>query len=584
MSGGESSFRTTFRLAVRLLFAGAYRAVFRRVRKALILRRLKRIETAESYRLWLDAELLSGRDRPGTGETDHSTSPTGGIALIFHGPAPESGEDVFISGGELRTRTAFPSRNRKGEVCAVSMWTEPRDGGGWLCGNLRRLLTGLEEEIVILVERGSGLLASAGEEVARAFAGNPGGVALFGDEVLEDRSARIARPFFRAGVSPRMLEESYSPGPVLAFHRERVKPFLRNNHEGALPAIYALLLRLADHEGALIHLPRPLGWTETGCAEHRLKARYGRLAPVAGRWIASKEGDWRTVERGDLPGTWRHRWCLPAKSRISIIIPARDRADYLERCIDSLFANPPSCDFEVIVADNDSRQAAARKYLADLEKTGRARIHSSPGPFNYSGICNGAAAVAAGNLLLFLNNDTEITRPGSLDALAEEASRPSAGPVGALLLYPDGSVQHAGIVIGMGGEAGHLFKGMSREGVEHFPSPLLPRDVSAVTGACLMIRRDRFFSLGGFNENDLPVAFNDVDLCLRARQEGYTVRYTPYAAVIHHESVSRPNEVEPREILWMERRWGRRLFVDPFYHPSLAWYDEKARILLPRMK
>jgi GT2 family glycosyltransferase len=232
---------------------------------------------------------------------------------------------------------------------------------------------------------------------------------------------------------------------------------------------------------------------------------------------------------------------------------------------------------EILLADNGSRDSATLAFLASLEREGAARVLPFPGGFNFSSMMNEASRAARGEFLLFLNDDTEVLETGSIAAMAEEADRSDAGAVGALLLYPNGKIQHAGLVVGMGVVAGHLWKGMSAGGAPFFVSPLLSREVSAVDGACFLVRKTTFFDLGGFDAERLAVSFGDVDFCLRAREKGLRILYTPHAVFLHHETQSRRSDLDEREVVWMERRWGKRLAKDPFYHPDLSLLDEIPR-------
>jgi GT2 family glycosyltransferase len=234
---------------------------------------------------------------------------------------------------------------------------------------------------------------------------------------------------------------------------------------------------------------------------------------------------------------------------------------------------------ELIVVDNGSEEAETLALFEELKRDRRVRILPAPGPFNFSTLNNLAARAAKGSLLLLLNNDIGVREPGWLKAMVVHAVRSNVGAVGAKLLYPDGAVQHAGVVLGVGEPppvAGHPGAGYPGDSSGYFGWLSLARNVSAVTAACLLLRRAVFEEVGGLDEVKLKVAFNDVDLCLKIRAAGYDIVWTPQATLDHYESASRGADVEPEtwarfqsEIRAMRERWGDTLDQDPFYSPLL---------------
>lgn len=226
-----------------------------------------------------------------------------------------------------------------------------------------------------------------------------------------------------------------------------------------------------------------------------------------------------------------------APGRVSVVIPFRDRPELLRGCLRSIRAGSTR-PFEIILVDNGSREPATLHYLWRLQSRQAARVVPSPGAFNFSRVCNDGARDAAGEYLLFLNNDTEVLTPDWIDRLVRVAAAPGVGIVGATLLYPDGTIQHAGIQPRRDGRWVHAHRG--RPGDDPGPRGELRqvRSVSAVTAACLLIRRDLFWSLGGFRE-DLPVTYGDIDLCRRVRERGLLVAVTPHARLVHFECLTR---------------------------------------------
>lgn len=265
---------------------------------------------------------------------------------------------------------------------------------------------------------------------------------------------------------------------------------------------------------------------------------------------------------------------------VSVIVPTRNRVDLLATCIAGLEATGYP-DIEVIVVDNDSDDPATLAFLDNLPSRNvagfRIGVLHHPGPFNYSAINNRAVAAAGGDLVCLLNNDIEMLSPDWLSIMATQALRDEVGAVGAQLLYPDGRIQHAGVVIGVGNAAGHAHRFLRPEEQGYFRRHALPQFVSAVTAACLVVRRDRFLAVGGLDEERFAVAFNDVDLCLRLNEKGWQSLYEPRAVLVHHESVSRGFDRDPvgaarfaGELAALQRRWQTDRIVDPFHHPYLS--------------
>jgi GT2 family glycosyltransferase len=282
-------------------------------------------------------------------------------------------------------------------------------------------------------------------------------------------------------------------------------------------------------------------------------------------------------EREDCAGVYIVRYAIREPKRVSVIVPTRDHGEDVDRCLSSLFAKAGYDDLEVILLDNGSTDA---KSLAVFErwakKDKRVKVVRYDVPFNFSRINNYAVTQSTGHYLLFLNNDTEAKSEGFVKAMVEQAQRPAIGAVGALLLYPDETVQHAGVVIGLGGVAGHSHKHFPITAVGHYNMLKAINNYSAVTGACLMTRREVFEQVGGFDE-ELTVAFNDVDLCLKIGKAGYRIVNLPHVQLYHFESKSRGYETTNdkqarflREIQIMLDRWDTEHWPDPRYSSNLT--------------
>jgi GT2 family glycosyltransferase len=263
---------------------------------------------------------------------------------------------------------------------------------------------------------------------------------------------------------------------------------------------------------------------------------------------------------------------------VSIIIASGGRRDVLKQNLSSL-KSTSYLHYEVVVIDNSSANG-----VCDLVESFRREPSTFPiryldwrrKPFNYSEINNAAARQCSSPLLLFLNDDTSVIDPDWLASMVELAVRPEIGAVGAKLLYPDDKIQHAGIAVGVQGTAAHLFRGMDDDRRHYGNYPDVIRNVSAVTGACLMTRTDVFWELGGFDADKLPIDFNDVDLCLKINARGYRVLYTPFATLYHHESLSRRNGPLQPDLLHVSEirsRWRPVVSRDPFYNSNLTRDD-----------
>jgi GT2 family glycosyltransferase len=293
------------------------------------------------------------------------------------------------------------------------------------------------------------------------------------------------------------------------------------------------------------------------------------------------------VARGILPGTYRPNYPVHGEPLISVIVPFRDRAELLDSCLKALFDHAGWQHLEVIGIDNQSREATTRERLAAWsEMDSRVRFISHDEAFNFAAICNRGARCARGEYLLFLNNDVEIHGDGTVRELLQYARLPGIGAVGGRLTYPDGTIQHAGIVVGIGGSAGHAFKGFPQDLPGYFGRLQVASNVSAVTAAMMMVERKKFLGAGGFDAEHFAVALNDVDFCLRLMQRGLRNVVTPWASGVHHESASRGSDAsaEKRGRLAQEsdhfrEKWRAFLEAgDPLYHPALTLDSEDYRI------
>ncbi len=265
--------------------------------------------------------------------------------------------------------------------------------------------------------------------------------------------------------------------------------------------------------------------------------------------------------------------------RVSVLIPTRDQGRLLGVCLSSIRRLTTYPDVELVVIDHETTEDRARQVLDDLANDPAAVVLEHRGPFNFATLLNRAAEAASGDILVLLNNDTEVVSPEWLDYMCHHLNRPEVGIVGALLLFGNGTIQHAGVHPELGGLMGHGHKHLPGDDPGHLGRLRVPHRVAAVTGACLAIRAEDWRAFGGLDE-ELAVAYNDVDLCLKARESGLAVLLEPRAVLRHHESISRGYDDDPvrrarlqTEVDRMKRRWGDRLNADPAYNPNLSFAE-----------
>jgi GT2 family glycosyltransferase len=288
------------------------------------------------------------------------------------------------------------------------------------------------------------------------------------------------------------------------------------------------------------------------------------------------------VEPCRIPGRWRIRYPIPVGMRLCIVIASGGNVDVLRNNLKSLIAKTDYSDYEIVIIDN-AKHDRVKEFVdgSDSEHRQIRYIDWRHKPFNYSVINNTAARQCESPILLFLNDDTSVITPDWLTSMVELIARPEVGVVGAKLLYPDGRIQHAGVIMGLYDNCGHAFKGQDGTTQHYFDFPDVIRNVSAVTGACLMTRSDLFWQVGGFDETSFAVAFNDIDLCLKIGQAGYRVLYTPHAMLYHHEAFSKTQKdliPHPAEVAEMQGKWSSIIEHDPYYNPNLTRVHENYAI------
>jgi O-antigen biosynthesis protein len=433
-------------------------------------------------------------------------------------------------------------------------------------------------EFVALLDHDDELAQDALYHMVEAINLQPEVDLLYSDEDKIDEGGRRYDPFFKPDWSPDLLLSENYICHLLVVRRSRLNEVggFRSAFDGSQD--YDLVLRLTGGNARIVHIPRVLyHWRSLPESTATSPDRKSFAVSAAQRAI-EEELDRRNVPAkvvpGAIPGRWRVRYDLAEAPRVSVIIPSGGKIDPLRENLTSLFGKTAYDNYEVVVIDN-SANGEIRKLVEQWPDPPRPLryIDWRNRPFNYSVINNEAARHCQSPFLLFLNDDTSVIDPGWLQALVELAARPEVGAVGAKLLFPNGKIQHAGVVMGLFDNCGHAFKGLAGGEQHYFDLPDVIRNVSAVTGACLMTRAEVFHAVGGFDERTFAVAFNDIDLCLKIGRKGYRVLYTPHALLYHHEAFSKLVEdlmPHPDEVEAMRVKWKDVIEADPFYSPNLT--------------
>ena len=413
---------------------------------------------------------------------------------------------------------------------------------------------------------GDVLAPTALYEAMAELQAHPEALLIYTDEDRLDGEVRYA-PRFKPAYSPDAMLTGDAIGQLALYRAELLDTVGGLRPETWPHHTYDLAFRAAAAAGRqrVRHLPAVL------C--HRAIASPDW--PVPAEALPRAAGGLDHVEPGPLP---RARFRLPEPAPlVSVIVPTRNRAGLLAACASGVLDRTDYPALELLVVDNGSTEPEALELLARLAGNSRVRILPRPGPFNFAALNNAAAAEARGSVLVLLNNDTEILEPGWLRELVVHAARADVGAVGAKLLYPDGTLQHAGILLGPAGAATHVGRGARRDDPGYLGQFVCPRELSAVTAACLAMRVETWRAVGGMDES-LAVTWNDIDLCLRVRAAGLRVIWTPHAVLLHREGVTRGlDAADPvrqarfrEEQALVRARWGQALDCDPFLNPNLV--------------
>lgn len=445
-----------------------------------------------------------------------------------------------------------------------------------ISGNTNVGLENAKGDLITFLDHDDVLSPNALYEVVKAFNIEEFDILYSDEDKIGNNEYEDA--FFKPDYSPDYLLSCNYFNHLTVYRKEIINRvgYLRSEFDGAQD--YDLLLRATEISNKIVHIPHVLyHWRKVpGSTAESFDAK--SYAHEAGK-KAVQEALIRRGERGAVfdtgyPGHYRVNRELVSIPLVSILIPIKDKVDILKNCLDSIKKSTYK-NIEILIIDNGSKELQTLNYLDSL--AGDYRVIRYDIPFNYSRLNNWAAKEASGEYLLFLNNDIEVITPDWIEQMLQHAQRPEVGVVGAKLYYADERIQHAGVVLGIGGVAGHSHKYFNRYSNGYFSCLIDIRNYSAVTAACMLVSKEIFEKVNGFDEINLAVAFNDVDLCLRIGALGYYCVYTPYAELWHHESLSRGLDINYREVFYMQKLWWFKISNDPFYNVNLSLTYEDFR-------
>jgi len=472
------------------------------------------------------------------------------VLIVFQvqSPAPAMFGDVLAGitaqvGGKWELRIGLGHRVRthartaaKREAAADSRVRVFQSGRS----QLHHLLDGEVPDLCLVLGERSVLAPNAICEFLHAFAAEPAAQVLYSDSDTWRGHRWRKQPRMKPDWSPLLFDSHDYIGGTWMVRTPRLRDALARTRD-ASGALAASVEGLDSNQ--VIHVPKVLHHDVPGPAP--AKPRRQRRAGT----------------RGPL---------------VSVVVPTRDRLALLRTCVEGVLRDTHYEPLELIVVDNGSEEAETLAYLRQLEGRARCRVLRDPSPFNFSALVNLGVRAARGKFVCLLNNDIEVIRRDWLAQMVLQARAPDVAGVGAMLYYPDDTVQHGGVMLGVGGVAGHMHHRIARGDPGYMQRAFHPQELSAVTGACMLVRRSAFDAVGGFDE-DLPVAFNDIDFCIRLRLAGWRIVWTPDAELYHHESVSRGKDDTPEkhqrflaEVARMAKRWDGFLQTDPAYNPNLT--------------
>jgi GT2 family glycosyltransferase len=503
-----------------------------------------------AYQIWLEAQTGSAEEaRKRLQELNDGPS----FTVLIHAEQNSAGRDMERS-------------RRSAERQSYSRWSMLT----CLTDELPDAIAKAEGDYIVFLRAGDRLADAAMLTLAELISARRPDL-VYGDEDIETDDGRISPWFKPEWNAEAFLALDYLSSST-AIKRTLAQMVVKELGAEVRSFLDALLLRTTEKAETVVHLPAVLVHVARRQAPSPERRLFGVSRYLEGRATC-------------LPGpfdTVRVQWPLPqAAPLVSIIIPTRDKVELLRTCIDSVLQRTDYPHYEILVVDNGSEEEVTLDYLRALKERHDVRVLRSDAEYNFSALNNLAVGQAAGDYLLLLNNDTEVISPEWLSEMMRQAVRSEVGAVGAKLLYEDGSLQHAGVVVGMGEAAGHAHRYLPAGQPGYFRQPHVAQFATAVTAACLLVERRKYEAVGGLDEKRFAIAYNDVDLCLKLREAGWRNVYTPHAILYHHESKSRGSDLAPkhkqrymRELRALQERWQTKTFVDPLHSPNLDRYSE----------
>ncbi|WP_256749444.1 glycosyltransferase [Mesorhizobium sp. Mes31] len=459
-----------------------------------------------------------------------------------------------------------------------------RDKNGHISQASNSALEIVTGEWVAMLDHDDILRPHALAEIVLEVDRHPDAELIYSDEDKIDSEGRRYDPCFKPDFSRELFRSQNYLNHLTAHRAENIRAVggWRPGFEGSQD--YDLNLRVIERiapEG-IRHIPKVLYHWRAVEGSTALDGSQKNYAYLAGLRALEEHVERMGIpaRAEEAPGTscYRLRFFVPEpQPLVSLIVPTRDKVELLRRCVESIREKTTYRNYEIVVVDNGSVEEETLAYFSELKKAKNVRVLRYDKPFNYSAINNFAVGKAKGSIIGLVNNDIEVISPDWLTEMVSWAVQPDVGCVGAKLYYGNDTIQHGGVIVGLGGVANHSHKHFPRHHPGYFCRLKVLQNLSAVTAACLLIRKSLFQEVGGLNEVDLTVAFNDVDLCLKVQEAGYSNVWTPYAELYHLESVSRGVEDAPEkmarfnsEIAYMQRRWKKIIERDPFYSPNLT--------------
>ncbi len=462
-----------------------------------------------------------------------------------------------------------------------------REKNGNISAASNSALTMATGQYVVLLDHDDVLSPHALNEVALELESGPADIIYSDEDKISEKGGRFD-PHFKSDFNFELVLSHNYISHLGVYRKSLVDKIggFRLGYEGSQD--YDLLLRcIAEIDSSNIkHIPKVLyhwraidGSTAQDASQKTYTGKAGLKALKSA--VPLIDSTWQ-VKQAELPNTYTVIRPVSNHPLVSIIIPTKDQKDLLKTCIDSILSKTDYQNYEIVIVDNGSIERSTKDYFSFLFDVKNIRVLKYSKPFNFSAINNYAVSKCENSeFVLLLNNDVEVINKGWLTEMVSIAQQSDVGCVGAKLYYSNDSIQHAGVVLGIGGVAGHSHKHFLQNDNGYFSRLKLRQDLSAVTAACLLVKKSIYLQVSGLNKSDLTIAFNDVDFCLKVKGLGLRNVWTPFAQLYHYESISRGSEDTPekvarftKEVNYMKATWGDSLLSDPYYNMNLTLENE----------